>query len=292
MKNYIFSLFLMLASGFSYAAVFPLSGNQGDQGINKKDDQGRKQGKWVFYGKDQPEKGYPDSGKISEGPFLNDRKNGVWVLYYNDGKTPKTKGTYVNNRPDGDFVKYYPNGKVKAEGTFNKRFYVDSLKRYNEDGVLVYEGNHNLKGGETGEIKYYYDNGNPQFVYHAENGVPKGEAVRYWPNGDVKERIVYSADGKVQKTSGEIPRVKEKVVVKKAGNPNAKLPPKPKDTDKNFEPDGYNKVFNKNKDLWMDGYFKKGKLWDGRIYIYDNDGLLEKVEIYKKGKYHSDGQLQ
>lgn len=299
MKAIIFSIFLLtLSGGLTFATTVDFNkdysgnkGNQGDQDINKKDDSGRKQGKWVFYGKDEPDKGYPETGKISEGPFLNDRKNGVWILYFPDGLTPKTKGNYVNNRPDGAFVKYYPSGKVKAEGTFNKRFYVDSLKRYNEAGVLVYEGNHNATGGETGNVKYFYDNGKPEFIYSAENGIPKGAATRYWPNGDIKEKIVYGADGKVQQTSGEIAPVKPMVKVQQSGSANTKLPPKPSNTGKDFEPDGYNKVFNKNKDLWIDGYFKNGNLWDGRLYLYDSDGLLEKVEIYKEGRYHSDGQL-
>jgi antitoxin component YwqK of YwqJK toxin-antitoxin module len=41
----------------------------------------------------------------------------------------------------------------------------------------------------------------------------------------------------------------------------------------------------------MEGDFKDGRLFDGRLYIYDEDGLLLKVEVYKDGKYHSDGQL-
>jgi antitoxin component YwqK of YwqJK toxin-antitoxin module len=41
----------------------------------------------------------------------------------------------------------------------------------------------------------------------------------------------------------------------------------------------------------MEGNFKGGQLWDGRHYIYDEDGLLLKVEVYKNGVYHSDGQL-
>lgn len=281
-----------MSGGLTFSSVLYFNeDHQGDQDINKKDDQGRKQGKWISYGKDEPDKGYPDSGKISEGPFLDDRKNGVWVLYYNDGMTPKTKGTYVNNRPNGSFIKFFPNGKVREVGTFDKRFYVDSLKRYNEDGILVYEGKHNQTGGESGTIKYYYDNGKPEFVYNADNGVPKGDAIRYWPNGDIKEKIVYSEDGKIQETTGEIAPVKPMVKVNVSSNKEVKLPPKLINTPSDFQPDGYNKIFNKNKDLWMDGYFKEGILWDGRLYIYDNDGLLEKVEIYKVGKYHSDGQL-
>jgi hypothetical protein len=41
----------------------------------------------------------------------------------------------------------------------------------------------------------------------------------------------------------------------------------------------------------MDGQFKTGKLWDGKLYKYDSDGILLKIEIWKSGAYHSDGQL-
>lgn len=56
--------------------------------------------------------------------------------------------------------------------------------------------------------------------------------------------------------------------------------------------DGYHKLYNQNKQVWMDGEFKNGKLYNGKLYIYDENGLLEKIEIYKKGKYHSDAQLK
>jgi hypothetical protein len=39
------------------------------------------------------------------------------------------------------------------------------------------------------------------------------------------------------------------------------------------------------------GEFKNGQLYDGKVYDYDQDGILQKVRIYKLGKYHSDGQL-
>ena len=263
---------------------------QDDPKVNQKDDKGRKQGQWVFLGKDQPEKGYPLEGKVSEGPFENDRKHGRWIMYYNDGETPKTEGLYVNNRPNGPFIKYHPNGKVKEQGTFNKLFYADSLKRFNEEGILVYESNHDETGKESGTVKYFHDNGKPEFVYEAKNGTPTGKATRYWPNGDVKEQIEYGTDGMVKSTSGEIPRVNEEVKVVKPGSQNVKLAPRPK-ANRKFKPDAYNKVYNDDKELWMEGDFKSGLLFNGRLYIYDEDGLLFKVEVYKEGKYHSDGQL-
>jgi hypothetical protein len=43
--------------------------------------------------------------------------------------------------------------------------------------------------------------------------------------------------------------------------------------------------------LFQDGEFKDGRLYNGKMYVYDEDGILLKVKIYKEGVYHSDGQL-
>ena len=55
--------------------------------------------------------------------------------------------------------------------------------------------------------------------------------------------------------------------------------------------DGYHKTYNENKDIYMDGEFKAGKLWNGKHYIYDENGLLERIEIYKDGKYVGNGVI-
>ncbi|MBW7869047.1 MAG: hypothetical protein H3C31_12050 [Brumimicrobium sp.] len=276
---------------FTNASYGAMRDDQENPNINQKDEQGRKQGKWVFLGKDQPEKGYPADGKISEGPFKDDRKNGRWYMYYNDGVTVKTEGEYIDNRPNGAFIKYHPNGKVKEEGTFNSRNYTNDLKRFNEEGTLVYSSSFDDAGNEEGAVKYFYDNGQVEFEYEAKDGKPTGTATRYWPNGDVKEKLTFNSDGSLKETSGEIAMVKPKVEVKEVGKVADKLPPKPVIKDPKFKPNAYNKVYNDNLELWMEGDFKDGRLFDGRLYIYDSDGLLLKVEVYKKGKYFSDGQI-
>ncbi|MEX1191064.1 MAG: hypothetical protein WEA99_03760 [Brumimicrobium sp.] len=292
MKNIIISFFVLclIVVDANATTLNNVEGKEPNTSqINQKDELGRKQGRWVFLGKDQPEKGYPLEGKISEGEFKDDRKNGRWIIYYKDGVTPKIEGHFENNRPNGEFTKYHPNGKIKEIGTFNKNRYVDSLKRYNEKGVLVYEGNYSEVGKEAGEIVYYYDNGKPEITYTAENGIPTNKAVRYWPNGDIKEKITYDSDGSILETSGVIETVTPAVEIK---HENVKSAPKPTSIDKeSFEPNAYNKIYNDDKELWMEGDFKDGLLWDGRLYVYDEDGLLLKVEVYRKGKYNSDGQL-
>ncbi|MEX1192448.1 MAG: hypothetical protein WED10_04710 [Brumimicrobium sp.] len=293
MKNLLWTLITIFGIAcYSFASNNIVADEEQDEPkLNQKDESGKKQGKWIFFGKDQPEKGYPMEGKISEGTFKDDRKDGRWIMYYKDGETPKTEGNFVNNRPNGPFTKYHPNGTVKEQGTFNKMRYIDSLKRYNEEGITVYESSYNEAGKESGKVTYYHDNGQPEFVYNAENGVPSGKATRYWPNGDVKEEITYGSDGTVEETSGEIERVNPPIKEKET-NDNVAEGPKPTGLDKDgFEPNAYNKIYNDDKELWMEGDFKDGRLYDGRLYVYDEDGLLLKVEVYKEGKYHSDGQL-
>lgn len=54
---------------------------------------------------------------------------------------------------------------------------------------------------------------------------------------------------------------------------------------------GYNKVYNFDGEIWQDGIFKNGKLWDGKVYVYDCDGIFLKVKVYKEGVYYFDGQF-
>lgn len=57
-----------------------------------------------------------------------------------------------------------------------------------------------------------------------------------------------------------------------------------------FKPNGYNKIYNDNDEIWQDGEYKNGKLWNGKVYIYDSDGILLRILIYKEGIYEADGQ--
>lgn len=263
-------------------------GKKNTSQVNETDQKGRKQGKWIFYGKDNPKKGYPEEGKIAEGIFKDDRKNGLWTNYYKDGFTPRLVGDYKNNRPFGTYQKFYRNGELMEEGTFKGRRYVDTLKRFSKNGTLTYQANYNESGQESGEVKYFYDNGTPEFIYLANNGTPTGKAIRYWSNGEVKEEIEFNQNGKIENTTGTIEP--EKVVVE-VDKSNLKTAPKVEEKITSYEVNGYNTIYNQNNELWMVGDFKNKRLWDGKLYVYDEDGLLQKVEVYKEGVFHSNGQL-
>lgn len=282
--------FVALNTGFS-SPLYPVrAGQPGD--INKKDSEGRKQGRWIYFGKDRPQEGYPADGKIEEGDYKDDRKEGKWTKYHNDGETPKLIGEYVNNRPQGTYIKYYANGKVKEQGTFVRNLYQDSLKRFHENGKVEYVAKYNDEGKEQGSVKYFYPNGQVEFEYVANDGKPSGKAVRYYENGDVKEIIFYNAEGTVEKSEQkEMVNPAIKVVDPGISKETAPKVNSPKTKGAKFQPNGYNKVYNSNDEIWQDGNFKDGLLWDGKVYEYDRDGILLKVKVYKNGLYHSDGQL-
>jgi antitoxin component YwqK of YwqJK toxin-antitoxin module len=287
-RHFVYT-FLFLGFIFNSTAF---AGIYQDEKINKKDSKGKKQGKWIYFGKDRPEEGYPASGKVEEGAYKDDRKEGVWIKYYNDGVTPRLKGEYVNNRPQGSYVKIYPNGKVKEVGTFERNQYKDSLVRFYDNGVKEYEAKFNDSGKEQGSVKYYFANGQLEFEYISQNGKPVGKATRYYENGDIKESIVYAADGSVEKSDQkEMVNPTVKIVETNVSRETAPKIVSPITKGIKFQANGYNKVFNINDEIWQDGTFKNGQLWEGKVYEYDKDGILLKVKVFKGGVYHSDGQL-
>jgi antitoxin component YwqK of YwqJK toxin-antitoxin module len=259
--------------------------------INFKDASGKRQGYWVYTGKDRPKSGYPATAKIEEGRYKDSRKIGIWIKYYSDGKTVKQKVTYVNNRPEGAYSKFHPNGVIKEVGVIAKNINKDSLKRYYENGTLAYAANYQL-GKENGTVKHYYSNGQLQFEYHSAAGVPAGKATRYFENGDIKEILQYDGKGIVRKSEKRemvSPPVKSTETKEQKKQPPFSDSPNTRGI--KFNPNGYNKVYNSNDDIWQDGNFKNGVLWEGKVYEYDSDGILLKVKVFKNGIYHSDGQL-
>ena len=78
----------------------------------------------------------PFTGKTTgfvKGTFKNGKKNGTWVIYYDNGQL-LTKSTYKDGKLDGPVVQYSPNGKVVSTGTFKDGRMDGGWQYYNEDG--------------------------------------------------------------------------------------------------------------------------------------------------------------
>ncbi len=251
--------------------------------VNQRDINNYKQGHWIYFGKDLPETGIPDSGKVREGNFINDKREGPWTFYHNDGKTIRVIGNYENNRPKGNYTKYWSNGQLKKAGTFSKNMQLDSLKRFYSNGKLDREAWFNENGKEEGIVNYYYENGKLELSYKAKNGVPIDTGYRYWNNGDLKQQIVYDYEGRIKK-SKEFEAIHPLDSMPKKELENDKRPnllEKPGYLNKEKLPVGYHKIFNEAGEIWLDGVFENGIMLYGKEYIYDENGVLLKVKVYK-----------
>lgn len=259
-------------------------------GQNRMDANGKKHGKWVYYGKDKPGSGYKSNTKVEEGNFDHGRKSGTWTKYYTDGVTIKLQGTYQNNRPIGGYSRYYPNGVLKEKGAFGNEKNQGQLIRYHSNGKIAYISNFDAYGKETGAVKHYYPNGNLMATYALKDGKPYGEYVQFNENGTIRYTITINGNKAVKKVAAAPAKKTEKYSEPAPTGPPPKIS-NPNTKGVTFFPEGYNKVYNSNDELWLDGNFQKGQLYDGKVYEYGSNGLLKRVKIYKEGKFHSYSQL-
>lgn len=291
-SNLLLTLGLFVASiGASFA--------QSDT-INQVDDNGKKQGYWVVYGKDRPEAGFPLEGIIEEGTYVDGRKNGVWTKYYKDGKTPKLSGNYINNRPNGKYRKYYEDSSIREEGTYAHNRYVGTLKRFHPNGRLKYMGKYNEEGKEYDTALYFLDDGSLEFMYtYRFDGDPmtsdiysidSSNTVTEQHENDV--RVVGDKPVDLSGKPKESSKVKKKRTMVSARYSNDYLRETYSDFALCSNDEGENtKKYNKNQEIIFYGNCLDGKVWEGKMYFYDDDGILLFVEVWKRGAYYSEGQL-
>ncbi|MFT4601949.1 MAG: antitoxin component YwqK of YwqJK toxin-antitoxin module [Arenicella sp.] len=293
---------------FLISLIFGLSSFGQSDTLNQKDAEGKKQGYWIITGHLKPEKGHCDNCKVEEGKYVDNRKDGVYIKYFPNGNKRMT-ATYTNGRPDGIYTKYWENGNKKENGEFRERKQINGFLKYHQNGTLVQTRNFNKDGKEDGRSIYYYENCDPtdtilrkQLDVIRIDGVLRGKLYTYYYSGCVQKVVGYDDEGKASNPmqyedncnlQDSIPIGNEGISERKRPcdlkvNPHPLPSPPVRIPPALFDPDGYNKLYNKNDELWMDGYFRKGKLYEGKLYKYDSDGVLIKIEIWKQGKYHSD----
>lgn len=289
MKSSVYIFIILLLSSYVVSANgFETDFGQDNDTINQKID-GKKEGYWIIYAHMRDFSGYKPNDVVEEGRYKTNRKYGLWKKYFPNGNL-MSEIYFKNGRANGGFKTYYENGNLEEAGIWKGRVYTGDFKRYHENGTIAQEKKFNEAGKTDGEVKYFYENGQEELVFTTVNGIENGKATRYYPNGDVKEVLIFDESGTVTKREEKArvnPPINEKKEekgegLKVAGNENmggSKII------------DGYHKTYNDDKDILMDGEFKNGKLIDGKHYIYDEYGLLERIEVYKNGKYVGNGVL-
>jgi len=127
-------------------------------------------------------------------------------------------------------------------------------------------------------------------------GKEAGALTEYYANGDVKSKKYYDG-GNINLAKTQTFEPKKPIVVLKPEEKMEAPPVIPSKTEKDnlgktFNGEGYWKLYNRDKQVSKDGTFSKNRLMDGKVYYYDNDGILMRIAIYKGGKYVGDAVVE
>lgn len=268
--------------------LLPIFSQQPTGEINKIDAANKKQGYWVIKN---------NAGNIEEeGEYKDSRKYGLWKKYFPNGKL-KSEITFVGSRPKGPYKLYFENGTLQEEGNWSTTKNTGQFKRYHSNGKISQEFNFNSSGRREGEQKYYHENGQLRIVGTWTQGQESGELKEYYDNGDLKS-VKKFANGEMDKesyaeyapkkpTSSNL--IKE---IAAAPSVNVKAQKEEQPNQGGFTGNGYFKLYNKNMQIAKDGTFKDYRFMDGKMYDYDENGLVVKIRIFKNGRYIGDGVIE
>lgn len=293
-KTYLILIFLVYQYTQAQSQSYELVGTDT---INLIDAIGKKQGKWILRGKHKPGTCYSAEQKAEEGKYTENRKIGKWVEYYCNGNL-KNQLTFQNGRPDGYAIMYHENGKISEEGNWKNNRWTGPYKLYYDNGQPQHEFVFNASGKREGPIKYFYENGQLAIEGSFVNGKEAGVIKEYHENGDIKAEKTFN-DGSVDVASIKEYEPKKPIVktVEKIEGPKIvlKADEKPNGVVASKTPmilNGQNITYNKNKQITKDGFFKDNRLMDGKAYIYDDNGILQRISVYKNGGYVGDAPIE
>jgi len=181
MKRSIAGIFLVLLS------LFPLTVMQG-QDINRSDQDGKKQGRWI--------KNYPNGKVMYDGFFRNDKPEGEFRRYYEEGAL-KSLLVFSNNGTEARAILYYLNGLTASSGK-----YINQLKEgkwqfysYTVKDLLISEAEYK-EDKLNGLMINYYPDGKAAEKINYRNNLKHGECLKYYPDGTLTLRTNYE-NGKI-----------------------------------------------------------------------------------------------
>lgn len=285
MKKYLLFPFILLifnSGQMIFSQTFEIL--NGDT-INYVDANNMKQGAWKINNKTKKLPGYEDSQLVEEGDYVNNKKEGIWNQYYNNGKL-KSEITYSNNLPKGYAKFYYKNGFISEEGSWVNNKWEGKYKYYYETGQIAYDWNF-VNGKREGNQKYYYENGQLHYDGDWLKGEESGILKEYNEDGQLIADKMYNK-GKIDTVASKyykpLPIKKQEEEQKKSDVEVQEIEQKSNDPLGYFTGTGNHILYNDKKKVSREGYFEKGHLINGKEYKYSSDGKLIKTLVFKNGK--------
>ncbi len=164
--KYKYIIVFFFVFGSSYAQKFEM---EKKDTINYEDAEGNKRGYWKVYNRMLYLPDYTDDQLVEEGKYVNNKKDGLWKQYFNNGKT-KSEITYKSNIPNGHMKFYYSNGNPLEEGDWVNGKWEGSYKYYYENGKMSYDWKF-VNGKREGLQKYFSETGELKYKGIWKNGL-------------------------------------------------------------------------------------------------------------------------
>ncbi len=260
--------------------------------LNRVDDMGRKHGYWRFVAPSTEKAGYPDGALVEEGRYNGGKRVGLWRRYWPNGKV-MSEITYQMGRPKGAYTTYYPSGQVEEQGTWDLDRNTGKFQRWHPNGQLAQDFVFNAYGVRDGEQKYFHENGNLAVQVRIEEGKEEGTLKRYTADGQLQQVAEFN-DGVVNPANSRYIRSVPKTEDVKADPKAAPAPAvTPAETTNAvaFRENGFNTLYDRQLRISQQGEFVNGRLYDGKRYMYDTNGILTRIQVYKGGRYAGDAVI-
>ena len=260
--------------------------------LNVLDANGRRQGWWRFVAPTSKRPGYPDGALVEEGRFRDNKRVGLWRRYWPNGRL-MSEVTYEMGRPRGQYTTYYRTGKVEEHGHWDLDRNTGAFKRYHPNGQVAQDFIFDTNGVRNGDQKYYHDNGELAVQVHIREGREEGLLKRFDASGQLTQQAEFNNGVINAGNSRWIKPVPKAEDLRPA--PDAAVAPVVSADEKPnavpFRETGWNTLYDGQLRISQQGDFVNGRLSDGRVYVYDKDGLLSRIKVYKNGRYTGDAVI-
>ncbi|GAB2994847.1 hypothetical protein GCM10027284_11810 [Cyclobacterium sediminis] len=168
-----------------------------------------------YYG-NQSRSGYANPKQVkTEGNYINGKKTGEWVFYYDNGKKAVeinyeeglkvgpykeydpfdqlvVEANYTNNQPDGEFKRFSPNGRIQESGEYNSGRRVGKWTSYFPNTNIVESVKlYDKSGHKTGTWTYFYENKRTARVERYENDIPVGKWEEFFTDKSLSKQVIY-----------------------------------------------------------------------------------------------------
>lgn len=239
--------------------------------------------------------------------IINDAgiENGKWKYYYLRSGHPYSEGNFVNGKRDGDWVWYFENGVVKERSTFEKGERTGPSKEYYDNGLLSTECTYE-HGLLQGKFIAYDVSGVKSQEANMNAGKLNGAAIIYYEDGTIKAEMTYllgllSGELVVNNVDGKLTKKLNYKVDLRNGSSKEYYANGTVESEGEYKNDaafGPWKSYFDNGKVYREGLYKDKGLRNGIWNEYFRNGELSIKANYLNGKlnglssyYDTDGKL-